>query len=459
MADVEVRITAAGRSSKDMPNCGSSFRGNWSKSTSYKVSESVQYSDLSFVSRVDSNLGKTPGDPSTTKGPKSTCGDLCPWSLLASAPAGKCEEIAAPKEGTTAPGVIALLPREKTYNVTSIKDSRVSLGAGAVVANVINLGINWMGRKQAYYIVQAVDTVALQRATTQAATTVLAWQFRPVLGEKSVKPGLRQVFARLSFDVSGVAEDLAQVTVRTTWRRYDQKTGVVGGSTKIDAWSHCYPLIDTAGFAIGSSLEWSDLGNGQIAVTDNGVFPPGTSILLPEGPITDTSPNFLLDSKRLMFNLAAAQVVRSSVGSVVSIAGNPCELQTTAYCVSGASAKIEVANVEPYNATQSKVIVNLKDGDITNYEKAPPLVLLGSHVYGLRDAPFYEVQWAKVEGNAALRKWKRLSVIAATDDVRQARGVSLAHPFCGSAFYDSAQLVFGGVLPRRSTGPGWLISV
>jgi hypothetical protein len=378
----------------------------------------------------------------TTAGPSHENIKTC--DSKATAPATSCSQLAPPIEGSPSPGVITLLPREKTYNVAAIKDSSTSLGAGAVVANVINVGLNWMGRKQSYYIVKATDTVAMQRATQQPATTVLAWQFLPVLGEKTVKPGLRQVFVRLSFQINGVGAELGTVRVGTTWRHYDQKSGIVGSPKCMKTWARCYPLIDVARFAKGS-LAWSDLGTGQVAIVDSGPFPPGTSVLLPEGYIADGSPNFQLDSKHIMFNLSGAQLVRERVGSLVSIFGNECELKTTECSpkLQHAKAKIHRVTVQPYNASQSKVTVELEDGDVTDYTKAPPLVLLGKHVIGLRDAPFYEVQAQHVndEGfadsqDSSFKKWEALSFLATNDDLRQAHSLELAHPFCGSHFYD-----------------------
>jgi hypothetical protein len=354
-------------------------------------------------------------------------------------------EIAVTTTGsTTSPGVITLLPREKTYNVAALKDSSVSLGAGAVIANVVNVGFNWFGRKQAYYLVKAFDTVAMQRATQQPATTVLAWQFLPVLGEKTVKPGLRQVFVRLAFPASGVAGDLGTVWVKTTWRHYDAKSGVVGSSKCTKVWSQSYTLSDVGRFAKGS-LTWSDLGTGQVVVVESASFPPGTSVLLPEGYLADGSPNFQLDSKHLIFNLSTAQLVREKVGSLVSIFGNECDLITACNPAGlpNAEARIHGVSVQPFNASQSMVTVQLEDGDVTNYKKEPPLVLLNKHVIGLRDAPFYAVKSRPVNNkgeaggeNAVYREWQEVSFLAANDDLRQAHNLELAHPFCGSSFYD-----------------------
>jgi hypothetical protein len=351
------------------------------------------------------------------------------------------------ESGSPPPGVITLLPREESYNVAAIKDKSVSLGAGAVIASVINVGVNWLGRKQAYYIVKAIDTVAMQRQTAaDSRTAALAWQFRPVLGEPSVHPGLRQVFVRLSYE-SINDNRLGTVWVRTTWRHYDPASGVVGKPACAKVWTRSYTLLDV-GRRVKGILSWRDLGNGQVAVTYQSGFPPGTSVLVPEGYLADGSPGFQLTEDHLLFNLSAAQLVRPKVGALVSINDLETDLSIESGCspaLAQARARIASVNVGPYNAAQSRVTVELKPDDVTNFRDEPPLIRLGTHVYGLSDAP---LRWEGIHVDdlgypaeqGAFFRWQKVSFVAATDDLRQARMLSLAHPFCGARFYDSYPL-------------------
>ena len=54
------------------------------------------------------------------------------------------------------------------------------------------------------------------------------WEFRPVLGHRSVPSGTRQVFAVISLPANdlptNLGEEQVHVTARTFWRRYDHKT-------------------------------------------------------------------------------------------------------------------------------------------------------------------------------------------------------------------------------------------
>ncbi len=342
------------------------------------------------------------------------------------------------------PGVVALLPREESYNVAAIKDSSTSLGAGAVISNVVNVGASWFGRTQSAYIVQALDTVALQRPTTLPATTVLAWQFRPVLGQKAVKAGMREVFARLSFDMNGTSMSPATISIRTSWRRYDAATGIVGrpisGPNLI--LERSIQLKDIEAKEVGA-ITWADLGNGQVTVFDQGPFAPRTTVLVPEGPIGDGSPGFSLASKRMIFNLEAAQLVRPQVGWVLSAAGDKAELlrQDCAPNTDPPSkTTIGEAEAMPFDAVQSKVTVSLT-GDCVGAD-SPPLILLGQAVYGLSNAPLHEDEVTTCGLHGELKDWQKVSFLAPTADVRQYRRLSIAHLFCGARFYATHQIEF-----------------
>jgi hypothetical protein len=63
---------------------GLAWRQGWVSTTSYALADAVEFQGSSYLSLAGSNLGNTPGDPSTTQGiAGSTCGASCEWSLLA----------------------------------------------------------------------------------------------------------------------------------------------------------------------------------------------------------------------------------------------------------------------------------------------------------------------------------------------------------------------------------------
>ena len=133
------------------------------------------------------------------------------------------------------PSLAILLPQEKTYNVASLVSKSVTVGGGATIAGVINLGGSILHGNQSYFLVQDQDTLAVQRPPNQSdcpnkAAVTFAWQFRPVLGQKVVRDGVRQTFAQISVPTppDTYPEGDLQAKVTTGWRRYDARTGRVG---------------------------------------------------------------------------------------------------------------------------------------------------------------------------------------------------------------------------------------
>ena len=145
-----------------------------------------------------------------------------------------------------APSIKTLLPQEKTYNVATITDKGGEVGAGAILG-VINAGGSFLWSKKRYFIVQAQDVLAFHNGvdsserrtgTCESAQSSIAaddgdwrkfsWQFRPVLGQKFVRPGLRQVFVQLAFPVKPDSFEIGELKVVTRWRKVNRKTGAMG---------------------------------------------------------------------------------------------------------------------------------------------------------------------------------------------------------------------------------------
>lgn len=124
------------------------------------------------------------------------------------------------------PSIVGLMPQEKTYNVATLTRSSTGFGFGALVS-VFNLGVSGSRSRETIYLVKDTDTVALARSN-DGNGPAFGWQFRPVLGRESVEPGLRHVFAVIALP-NTIAEDfVGAIEVRTTWRKYDAKRGLVG---------------------------------------------------------------------------------------------------------------------------------------------------------------------------------------------------------------------------------------
>ena len=90
--------------------------------------------------------------------------------------------------------LVSLMPQEKTYNAVAMHTRSNAFG-GSAVAGMFTVGYSERRRGQVFYLYRDNDTLSFERMITKEKATTFGWQFRPVLGRKSVSPGLRQMFA------------------------------------------------------------------------------------------------------------------------------------------------------------------------------------------------------------------------------------------------------------------------
>lgn len=143
------------------------------------------------------------------------------------------------------PGVelVSMMPQEKTYNTAALRTSDKAFSGSAVV-KMITLNTARQKRSQVFYLYRDNDTLSFQRMVpgenegedkadkkekgSQADRALhFGWEFRPVLGRRSVAPGMRQLFAIVSLPSSDLPFDgpeSLRVRVRTFWHRYDHST-------------------------------------------------------------------------------------------------------------------------------------------------------------------------------------------------------------------------------------------
>lgn len=127
--------------------------------------------------------------------------------------------------------LVGLYPQEKTYNVATIANKSQAFSLGGIVSSIFNLGLSTSNASSEIFLVKDTDTVALTRAPEHSEGKDAAkflWQFRPVLGQKTVTPGTRSVFAQLALPVRSGAAWEGEATIRTRWRKYDRRKGIVG---------------------------------------------------------------------------------------------------------------------------------------------------------------------------------------------------------------------------------------
>jgi hypothetical protein len=232
--------------------------------------------------------------------------------------------------GEATPATVqTIIPQEKTYNVASIVGSSVGLGAGAVVASVVNIGANFAWTHQTYYLVKQQDTVALRRARGMKVPAcgdslppaTFAWQFRPVLGQKTIDQGARSLFAQIAFAPSAASPSpveesgmVAQVAVRTCWREFHRKSGIVGDRIE----GSCDPAPNlparvipvTTGYDTLAihGIDSIDNGDGTLTTTVYGRFPAGTRVGLGEVYLDESMPGFENSGGSMRFT-ATAQMI------------------------------------------------------------------------------------------------------------------------------------------------------
>lgn len=226
-----------------------------------------------------------------------------------------------------APAITALLPRERTYNVAAMTDRTTSIGAGVVLGMVGLSGTFFQGRKT-LYLVQDQDTVALQRSTDRNRGPVVSflWEFHPVLGQHFVRSGLKQTFVQLAMPTLPYVECFGMVTIRTYWRRFNQKDGTTGavipGSVLVSKRTFPIPRFDLAPSVEG--VNFQDLGDGTVLVSVQGAYLAGTYVQL--GPTRyEPGKNLVTEETGLRF-VAPMAALAQWTGHVVARSGAQTDL-------------------------------------------------------------------------------------------------------------------------------------
>ncbi|HKV61834.1 MAG TPA: hypothetical protein VJO16_07975 [Candidatus Acidoferrum sp.] len=379
-----------------------------------------------------------------------------------------------------APSLMTILPREKTYNVASITNKSVSLGASGIIAGVISVGANFLWGHQTYYVVEDQDTIAIQRTPrrdvckpfqiydrdkktfvngAESKAVTFAWQFRPVLGQKIVRQGLRQTFAQLSFPPFPQMRCIGTVSVTTKWLKYDAGHGVVGNEIRGSASQKVESQI---AFFFPDNLirgvTTLDNFDGTTTVTVSGSYLSGTRVHVGSSYLDESTPGFQNSIGHYIRFTVADQILALNGVSLVTRDG----VETQVFADSGSSAALPpcgpaqpptpdaggsppakgltdstVSAVKSTDASDdaSENKVTLKQFSDSQIEVTVPLdgltvqklggpypiiVLLGGKAFGLGDAPFKSVSDREV------------IFLAPKDLVRASRQLTVKRLFLGS---------------------------
>jgi hypothetical protein len=125
------------------------------------------------------------------------------------------------------PEIVAMMPEQGSHNAATLTQSAHAFG-GALAAQVFSVGVVGQKRSQTFYLYRDIDTVSLQEPDPDPSSRVIhfGWQFRPVLGRRTVEAGLRHMMVVLSLPASDEAMGTPSLTihVKTHWVRYESKT-------------------------------------------------------------------------------------------------------------------------------------------------------------------------------------------------------------------------------------------
>jgi hypothetical protein len=119
--------------------------------------------------------------------------------------------------------LVSLMPQEKTYNTAALSTRSNAFG-GAAVVKMFQVAFSQRRRAQTFYLYRDADTISYERMTSDGKSVVFGWMFRPVLGRRSVSPGMRQLFAVVALPGDFTQARTLNAGVRTYWKRFDRDT-------------------------------------------------------------------------------------------------------------------------------------------------------------------------------------------------------------------------------------------
>ncbi len=119
-------------------------------------------------------------------------------------------------------GMLLSCRRKGSHNTATLSQKANAFG-GALAASVYSVGIAGQKRSQVFYLYRDMDTVSYEQMDAAGSLANFGWQFRPVLGRRSVDPGMRHLIAVLSLPCADEGDILPaiNVAVKTSWRRYE----------------------------------------------------------------------------------------------------------------------------------------------------------------------------------------------------------------------------------------------
>jgi hypothetical protein len=285
--------------------------------------------------------------------------------------------------------LVSLMPKEQTYNSVALRSSANQFG-GSAVAKVVTVGYNERRQSQVFYLYRDNDTLSFQRTNADDQSLRFGWQFRPVLGRRSVAPGMRQMFAVIAVP----AEDLQsykstenlEVTVKTSWRKYYPDTLTTAKREQIGIWPHVarvaslglkegvppsqevckkydVELPSTANYqsALQPRVEkvwWTRVdGNNALVTVEGDNFFPGTSVIIGSNNHTSPATGLFIKSAQAMDLLTPLDNLGQTNAVIMGRYGPAVQLRQSR--VDWLELQASVARLWPVIGDYRKIQINL----------------------------------------------------------------------------------------------------
>ena len=233
-------------------------------------------------------------------------------------------------------------------------------------------------------------------------SVTFGWEFRPVLGQRSVQSGTRQMFAVISLpandDPANVAEEWLHVSARTFWRPYDHKS--LTTTTGRRSWNpFAAPVPEAIEADLGpvsvpstsdmqrdlgpkvAHILWTPTSNTNgVAQIDGENFFAGTTITLGATTYNGANDGLTIKSDQTMILNTPVSNVALGNGVVNGRYGRAARLVHDAPVL--ADGLLLSSQVEPHGMQYSTVILYLSRRNGTPYHQSelaaltPPVVLL-----------------------------------------------------------------------------------
>ncbi len=134
--------------------------------------------------------------------------------------------------------LVGLMPQEKTYNAATLSTKSTAFGMSAA-AKLVTVGFSERRKGQIFYLYRDNDTLAVENMSNNPDLT-FGWQFRPVLGRRSVASGMRQMFAIVSLPTDNLSTNSdgldLDISVKTHWRKYYRTNQTTAEGNKLWFW-------------------------------------------------------------------------------------------------------------------------------------------------------------------------------------------------------------------------------